>query len=227
MMALFDQYGLLQVTEQAVVLRILLAILLGGMVGFERTYKGHSAGFRTHILVCLSATVIMMTGQYVFEYTGVGDAARLGAQVVNGIGFLGAGTIMVTGGHQIKGLTTAATLWSAAGLGLAIGIGFYFAAICTCVAIMIVVSLFDNLQDRLVSFSGYMRIHVVFASVENIGEFLQFCKTQDIIIDDFQQMNTDKGVSGLFKIQLKKKTHHSDVVGLFRTCNGTVSVEEY
>ncbi|MGI6404826.1 MAG: MgtC/SapB family protein [Oscillospiraceae bacterium] len=227
MIAFFEQHGLLHITEQAIVLRILLAIILGGMVGFERTYKGHSAGFRTHILVCLSATVIMMTGQYVFEYTGVGDAARLGAQVVNGIGFLGAGTIMVTGAHQIKGLTTAATLWSAAGLGLAIGIGFYFAAVCACIAIMVVISLFDNLQDRLVSFSGYMRIHVVFKSVDQIGEFLQFCKNEDIVIDDFQQMNTEKGVSGLFKIQLKKKIRHSEVVEMLRACDGIVSAEEY
>ena len=227
MIEFLDLHGLLHISTQTVLLRILLAIILGGMVGFERTYKGHSAGFRTHILVCLSATLIMMTGQYVFEVTGTGDAARLGAQVVNGIGFLGAGTIMVTGAHQIKGLTTAATLWSAAALGLAIGFGFYLAAIVCCIAVIIVTSLFENLQDRMVSFSGYMRIHVVFESAGQIAEFLQYCKSQEISIDDFQQISSENSVSALFKIRLKKKIPHAEVVEQFRGREGILSVEEY
>ena len=117
----------------SIALRLLLSMFLGGAIGFERGRRGRAAGFRTHIIVCLGATMATMTGQYIIEIIGLaGDPARLGAQVISGIGFLGVGTILVTGKSHVRGLTTAAGLWSTATVGLAIGIGFYEAAIlCT------------------------------------------------------------------------------------------------
>ena len=109
----------------SIIIRLFLAFICGGILGFDREKKHQAAGFRTYILVCLGACVAMMTNQFIFESTGSGDSARLGAQVISGIGFLGAGTIIVTSRNQIKGLTTAAGLWACACLGLSIGIGFY------------------------------------------------------------------------------------------------------
>ena len=117
-----------EVTQEAVVLRILLAIVIGGLIGLERGLKNRPAGLRTYMLVCVGSCLIMLTNQYIYQCTGAGDPMRLGAQVVSGIGFLGAGTIVVTRHNQIKGLTTAAGLWASAGVGLALGIGFYEAA---------------------------------------------------------------------------------------------------
>ena len=107
-----------------VTVRMVLAVLCGGLIGIEREYKRRPAGFRTHILICLGAAVTTLTSQYLYLtlelYT---DVARLGAQVVAGIGFIGAGTIIVTNRQRVKGLTTAAGLWTSAIIGLVCGAG--------------------------------------------------------------------------------------------------------
>ena len=123
-----DKYPwLLEPTLLTMIIRTFMALLCAGVIGYERDAHGSAAGLRTHILVCLGAMIAMSTGIFaVMHYSG--DASRIGAQVVSGIGFLGAGTIMVNRGH-IKGLTTAAGLWASACIGLAIGTGFYEAAI--------------------------------------------------------------------------------------------------
>ena len=110
------------------VVRLALALLLGGMLGIERGRKRRPAGLRTYMIVCIASSLVMITSQYMAEVFGTGDPARMGAQVISGIGFLGAGTIMITS-RQVKGLTTAAGLWAAACIGLAVGIGFYAGAI--------------------------------------------------------------------------------------------------
>ena len=114
----------------SVIFRILLATLVGGFIGSERGSHGRAAGLRTHILVCVGAAMTTLTGVYAMvELNSIGDPMRLGAQVISGIGFLGAGTIMVRNHSHITGLTTAAGLWATACLGLAIGAGFYLAVI--------------------------------------------------------------------------------------------------
>lgn len=127
MLSVFD--GLRDITMLSVTVRMLLAVLCGGLIGLERAYKRRPAGFRTHILICLGASMTTMTSQFLYlnmhYYT---DMARLGAQVIAGIGFIGAGTIIVTRQQRVKGLTTAAGLWAAAIIGLAIGGGFMKAA---------------------------------------------------------------------------------------------------
>lgn len=115
-----------ELTPFSVVLRVGLSIVCGGVLGIERGKANQSAGMRTYVLVCLGATLVMLTGQYMYYEFATGDPARLGAQVVSGIGFLGAGSIIVEGHTKIRGLTTAAGLWTSACIGLAIGIGFYF-----------------------------------------------------------------------------------------------------
>ena len=123
MLTLFD--GFRSVTIWSVALRMALAVLCGGIIGIEREYKRRPAGFRTHILICLGAAMTTLTSQYLYLVLGYyTDMARLGAQVVAGIGFIGAGTIIVTRRQRVKGLTTAAGLWAAAIIGLALGGGF-------------------------------------------------------------------------------------------------------
>lgn len=122
----------------SVVFRLVLALISGGVIGSERGRHGHPAGFRTHILVCLGATMAALVGlytNYILEFNS--DPLRVGAQVVSGIGFLGAGTILIRGGSKISGLTTAAALWATATIGLAIGVGFYSGSIvCTLIALL-------------------------------------------------------------------------------------------
>ena len=118
--------GLRGVTLLSAALRLLLAMACGGLIGLERAFKRRPAGFRTHILICMGAAMTTLTSQYLYLYMGLyTDMARLGAQVVAGIGFIGAGTIMVTSRQRVKGLTTAAGLWASAIVGLALGGGFF------------------------------------------------------------------------------------------------------
>lgn len=132
---LADQYPwLLEPGLLTVIIRTVLAILCAGVIGYERDIHGSSAGFRTHILVCLGAMLAMTTGQFAAMHYTV-DATRIGAQVVSGIGFLGAGSIIVKRENHISGLTTAAGLWASACIGLAIGIGFYEGAIVGAIAV--------------------------------------------------------------------------------------------
>ena len=118
-----------EVTLFSIFLRITAAVILGGSIGIERGLKNRPAVLRTYMLVCVGSCLVMLTNQYIYQIYGTGDPVRMGAQVVSGIGFLGAGTIVVTKHSQIKGLTTAAGLWASAAVGLALGIGFYEAAI--------------------------------------------------------------------------------------------------
>ena len=114
------------VTLLSVAARMVLAVLCGGLIGLEREYKRRPAGFRTHILICLGAAMTTLTSQYLYLNMGMyTDVSRLGAQVIAGVGFIGAGTIIVTKRQRVKGLTTAAGLWASACMGIAIGAGFY------------------------------------------------------------------------------------------------------
>lgn len=134
----------------SVTIRILLAMLCGGIIGIEREKANQSAGMRTYMLVCMGAAAVMLTGQYMFEEFQSGDPARLGAQVISGIGFLGAGSIIISGKKHVKGLTTAAGLWVAGCIGLSIGIGFYWAAILMTVAVFIVMSKLRKVEEHIV-----------------------------------------------------------------------------
>ena len=109
--------------ELCMVLRLVVASLLGAVMGFERMRKMRAAGLRTYILVSVGSAMAMITGWYVANITGYSDPARVAAQVISGIGFIGAGTIMMTGYHRVRGLTTAAGLWATACMGLAVGTG--------------------------------------------------------------------------------------------------------
>ncbi|NTZ16328.1 MgtC/SapB family protein [Paenibacillus sp. JMULE4] len=135
-----------------ITLRLLLALLLGGVIGFEREQNNRAAGLRTHILVCLGSTLIMLLSMYGFaEFAKLDnvrlDPARLAAQVISGIGFLGAGTILFTG-KSITGLTTAASLWVVAAIGLAVGAGFYYASVLTCALALVSLFLLNLVEQK-------------------------------------------------------------------------------
>jgi|LFRM01.1.fsa_nt_gb putative Mg2+ transporter-C (MgtC) family protein len=138
-----------QVNTVTVILRLLLATILGGAIGLDRERHGRAAGFRTHILVCLGAAMTVLTGIFAVDTLGfAGDPMRIAAQVVSGIGFIGAGTILITKPTSITGLTTAAGLWTTASVGLAIGAGFYLAAILCSIIVLITMSRLSSLECK-------------------------------------------------------------------------------
>ena len=173
-----------EVTYLAVVLRIFSAVIIGGLLGLERGLKHRAAGLRTYMLVCVGSCLIMLTNHYIYQTFGSGDPVRMGAQVVSGIGFLGAGTIIVTRRNQIKGLTTAAGLWSSAGVGLALGVGFYEAAIVGGFAVFAVMTLLQKLDNRMQSKSKVVEVYIELNKQLTLGEFLRQVRSMDLDVGD-------------------------------------------
>ena len=141
---MIEQFNLL-----SVIARILLAMLLGGCIGMERQKSNRSAGFRTHILVCVGSCMTALIGLFVWTQMGhVGDPLRISAQVISGIGFLGVGTILVKGHDHITGLTTAAGLWTTAAIGIACGYGFYWGALMGTLVVTITTAILYKFESR-------------------------------------------------------------------------------
>ena len=181
------------VTWLAVIVRIAIAFVLGGALGVERGLKQRPAGLRTYMLVCVGACIIMLTNQYIYQTYQVGDPVRMGAQVVSGIGFLGAGTIIVTKHSQIKGLTTAAGLWAAAAVGLATGIGFYEAAVAGAIVIFFTMTVLSRLDMRMHRKARYFDIYIELPRQISLGAFIHQARDKGIIVDDLQ-MESPTGV---------------------------------
>ena len=175
-----------KLTMAAIVVRIFLAVLIGGVLGFERGLKNRPAGLRTYILVCVGATIVMLTNQYIYQCTGNGDPVRMGAQVISGIGFLGAGTIVVTPHNQIRGLTTAAGLWAAACVGLAIGIGLYEIAVIGGATIFIVLTLLHRWDYFMRSKAHVIDVYVELDKEVPLGEFIRNMRERDIELSNLQ-----------------------------------------
>lgn len=174
------------VSNVETILRLLLSAIIGGLIGMEREANNRPAGFRTHILVTEGATLIMLLSSQGFN--GIecrSDPARLAAQVVSGIGFLGAGTI-IRDGNNIKGLTTAASLWVCGGLGLAIGGGYYLGALITAVIVFISLDFLRKLEGRLVNKKYKMAILQCRERPGLIGDLGEVFGNNDILIKGVQ-----------------------------------------
>ncbi len=135
-----------------VILRLGLAVLMGSVIGNERAKHGQSAGVRTHLLVCLGSALTALISVFLYEEVGsTGDMTRISAQVISGIGFLGAGMIMIKHNNMIKGLTTAAGVWSTSIIGIALGYGFYYGAIVAFVLFLVAIIMFSKLENSRIS----------------------------------------------------------------------------
>jgi putative Mg2+ transporter-C (MgtC) family protein len=180
----------------SVCFRILLALILGGCIGLERGYHGRAAGLRTHILVCLGATLASMLGFYVTDVLDMGsDPLRVAAQVISGIGFLGVGTILIKGRFQITGLTTSAGLWAVGAIGLALGAGFYEGAIITFVLAMITITLIGKLEGKLNKKYSRFGIYVEIDSDKNVRKIVDFL-TSHLTVSDIQVTAPRSGITG-------------------------------
>lgn len=210
--------------------RLTLATVCGGLIGIERIRKRRPAGFRTHTLVCIGSALTMIISQYLWSIGQTTDLSRLGAQVINGIGFLGAGTIIVTGRQQVKGLTTAAGLWASACMGLAIGAGFYFGALVGCLLIILTTTLLSYFEGRIMSTARNMNIYVEFISTNDIGSIIEALKKMNIRIFDVEitKIRASDGLlpSAIFSIRLPRKLKHADVMATMSSVGGVQTVEE-
>lgn len=218
-----------EVTYVAIAVRIAVGVVLGGIIGLERGLKNRPAGLRTYMLVCVGACLIMITNQYIYQVFGTGDPVRMGAQVVSGIGFLGAGTIVVTKRNQIKGLTTAAGLWAAAAVGLSVGIGLYEAAVIGGAVIFIVLSLIHSWDNRMHQNSKMVEIYVELVRSINLGDFLRRIRELDLEIESIQTEQESAVEEGrrayIIMLKAKRKRNHEVLFQNIRDIEGVAYVE--
>jgi len=176
----------------SVAVRLILSVIVGGCIGLERGRHGRAAGLRTHVLVCLGAAMAALVGLYTVKELGFSsDPMRLGAQVISGIGFLGAGTIMTRNQAQITGLTTAAGLWATASIGLAIGVGFYWAVFVGFTALLLTMTLLPRFARQEKRFQ-HEAIYIE-TSAEHVNDLFDCIDTKAV---DLQIMTPRTGISG-------------------------------
>lgn len=212
----------------AVTLRLVLALILGGLLGLERVRKRRPAGIRTYMLVCVGAALTMILGRYQSQMLATQwaeaaaiagtnqDITRFSAQVINGIGFLGAGTVIVTGKQQVKGLTTAAGLWASACMGIAIGAGFY-----ECVALAFLLIFLCNrvlpfIENAIVENSRNINVYIEFDSLDDIGRIIGCIKSMDAQI---YEVEIDRGHQSQYvypnatiSMRLHKRKTHAKLI---------------
>ncbi len=226
----------------SVMLRLTLAMIFGGLIGLERGKKGRAAGFRTYMVVCLGAALTIVLGQYegymltevwkeVASNTDIrADVSRFGAQVINGIGFLGAGTIIVTRHQEVKGVTTAAGLWASACVGLAIGAGFYEAVLLAFLAIFLSIRVLTPVENLIIENARNMNLYVEFESLDDIGAIIAKIKGQgahiyEVDIDHGRE-SRGQHPSAVFSIGLQQKKTHARMMAAISELKSVRSINE-
>ena len=218
-----------ELTIWSILLRILVSIVLGGIIGLERGMKNRPAGLRTYMLVSLGSCVVMLINQYTAQVFGTGDPVRLGAQVISGIGFLGAGTVVVTSHNQIKGLTTAAGLWASACIGLAIGIGLYEVALIAGLCVFLVLTVLHEMDYFLHSRTRMVDAYIELDQTMSLGKFIRNLRDQGLEISNIQREHDtaygDEVLSFTATIKGQKKTHQAELVRFLRKQEGVKYLE--
>ncbi|HKM02110.1 MAG TPA: MgtC/SapB family protein [Sedimentibacter sp.] len=205
-------------------------MIFGGIIGLERSRKNRPAGFRTYMIVCLSSALVMMTNQFIYNNFGGSDPARLGAQVISGIGFLGAGTIIVTSRSQVRGLTSAAGLWASACLGLAIGIGFYSGAIIVALIVFIIITFFKKIDYLLTSNNKMINIYTSFKSIEQLDKFIIHCNKTGYKVRDIEitkdTLQNHVSVIAIITLETKERISHIEVIQKLNSFEELIHIEE-
>lgn len=192
-------------TTGAVVLRMLLAAAAGGAIGLEREFRRRPAGFRTHILICLGACITTMTSQYLLlEMHYYTDITRLGAQVVAGIGFVGAGAIVVTRSRQVKGLTTAAGLWVSAIIGLSLGAGFYEGGIYAMLLVLGAELVLTRFEYRTLRNSSRLNLYVEYETRPQLDGVLMLLEREHIKASRLEITRSGCGYCAVLALQLPR-----------------------
>ena len=218
--------SLRDINTATIFFRMVLAIICGGAIGIERSMKNRPAGFRTHVLIIIGATTASLTGHYIYLIMSLPtDMSRLGAQVITGLGFIGAGTIIVTGQRTVKGLTTAAGLWATGVVGLAIGAGFYEGAILGTLAILFTETVMSKVRIKRVK---PFRCVVNYTEKDTLDHVLRYCKDRGIAIKALQieGERDDSGAkvySALVSLQPSTEVDHAEFIRKVEAFDGVLS----
>ena len=224
MLSVFN--NLREINTLTILFRMVLAIICGGLIGLERSVKNRPAGFRTHILIIVGATTASLTGHYIYLNMSLPtDMSRLGAQVITGLGFIGAGTIIVTGQKTVKGLTTAAGLWATGIVGLAIGAGFYEGAIAGTIAILFCEIVMGKVKIKR---QKAFRCVINYQYKDTLDHILRFCKDRGIAIKSLQIESESDGTgskvySAFLTLQPLREIDHKAFIRKVESFDGVIN----
>lgn len=236
MITALDYYRELNI--ESVFLRLALAMIFGGMIGAERGKKRRAAGFRTHMLVCIGAALSGILSQFIFvmlsgpwaeianTISRPTDVSRIGSQVIGGVGFLGAGTIMFTSRKEIKGLTTAAGLWASACVGIAVGAGFYEAVFLAFLLIYLIFKILPKIELSIVKHSKNMNIYIEVESSQLIKNLISTIKTNDIKILEMDIHRNRQVLCMMFSLKLQSRTKRERLISTISGMAGVLLIEE-
>lgn len=200
----------------SICLRLFLATFMGGAIGFERSTHGQPAGIRTFSLVCMGSALVIIVDEYLVDFYQTGDPARLAAQVISGIGFLGAGSILVTGRNYIRGLTTAASLWATACLGIAVGSGYFAGSIAAFVMLAFVMTVMTKISHRIDENLSVIKLYLEVDRNRGLSELNTYVKKNNYTIVSIEKQKKTtlqaKDIVLLVSIDLKKRSNHMDIL---------------
>lgn len=226
MLELFDVLRGSDLISTAV--KMLLAALCGGIIGIEREFKRRPAGFRTHILICIGAALTTLISQYLLSQGFYTDPSRLGAQVIAGVGFIGAGTIIVTAKQRVRGLTTAAGLWSSAIVGLTLGAGFFEAGLMATFLILVAEALFSRLEQWMLRRSPVLNLLIEYTDKDCLDEILSIFHDKSVKVMNMQITRHTKdelhNACGIFELRLNKKCSPDTLLALLENTMGVISI---
>lgn len=228
MLSVFDAWRGL--TMESITLRMLLAVACGGVIGLERTFRRRPAGFRTHILICMGACITTLIGQFLVFYMGFDtDVSRLGAQVIAGVGFIGAGTIIVTRHQRVKGLTTAAGLWTSAIIGLALGAGFCEAGMITALLVLAAETFFAWIERMILRKSPEINLYIRYNDSQTLERILALLRKNQVSILSME-VTRSKGeelhkATAIFLLRQSNRLHRKQLPVLLEEIDGVASVD--
>lgn len=213
----------------SVSVKLVLALILGGLLGYEREQKHRPAGLRTYVLVCLGATLACITNVFLCEIYGANDPARIPAQVISGMGFLGAGTIIVTRKQRIKGLTTAAGLWCCAAIGIAIGSGFYFGAILTTILIVLALKLFLYIDRVVEKNNDRIEYYAECSTIDFVRNLVKYAKSHNYGITEIQVISEKDAAIHIitFVIRIVNSAERPRVAQEIEALDGCIFLDNY
>lgn len=218
--------------QSIALIKMVLASVCGALVGLEREMKGRPAGLKTFSLVCLGSALVIITNDYICRFitNGNGDMARMAAQVISGIGFLGAGSIMVTGHNQVRGLTTAAALWVTAALGITIGAGFYFGGIAGLLVLYVSSAIYKWIDRKIMEKSRIMKVYVEGKTEAFLLELVTYFSQENIRVLSLQRKSENKWYSedacATIEMDFGKRVLHTKILEYIRGIEGVRYVEE-
>ena len=217
----------------AITVRLIAAVVCGGVIGIEREFKRRPAGFRTHILICLGAAMTTLTSQYMYLTMHLfTDIARLGAQVIAGIGFIGAGTIIVTKSKRVKGLTTAAGLWTSAIIGLACGAGYLECALFATVMILFAELVLVKLEYNLAREVNDVNLYIEYRHAICIENIIRIIREERIKLTDLEitrvvdEGEEDHHYCAMLSVQASRKQLEGQLIKSINDLDGTILIEE-